>query len=263
MMTIPSFRKQRATNENFVDLRQHVADYVTRAELDNLLDATVEKVKGETRGKRASFAWSGGKDSIVLAAVCSRAGIRDGVCVLTHLEYPAYLRWLSRRTPEGVVTCNTGQNLRWLARHPHMLFPQDSATTGQWFRIVQHRGQNRFAARHRLDVLLFGRRRSDGNYVGRGGSDRYVANGVVKYSPLADWSHAHVLAYAHYYQEELPPNYSWPRGFRVGTGPWAKRQGTGSVRNGWAELWTIDPDIVREAARLIPSARAYLATVRQ
>lgn len=262
MNPLLSFRKQQSTHEDFVGLWRKIESHVSRDELDRLLDRTVETVRREIAGKRVAFAWSGGKDSIVLAEVCSRAGIHHGVCVLTHLEYPAYMRWLADHKPVGIEIVNTGQDLRWLSRNLHMLFPQSSNLTARWFQIVQHRGQNRYATRERLDVLLFGRRRAECNYVGTGGKDRYTAHGFMKYSPLADWSHAHVLAYAHYYGKSLPPNYTWPRGFRVGTGPWAKRQGTGNTQNGWAEVFAIDRTIVERACDYVQSACEFMESLR-
>lgn len=254
-----ALRKQRMTQAAWLELRASAPTLVSKAELDFLIDRTVDGVRVRCRGKRVAFAWSGGKDSIALQGLCERAGIEACVHVRTHLEYPAFITWADEHLPPGAKIVNTGQDLAWLARHPEMLFPRDSRITSRWFRIVQHAGQNRFAAERKLDMLLFGRRRADGNYVGKGGDDAYSAHGYVKYSPMADWSHAEVLAFAHYYGRSLPPNYGWPRGFRVGTGPWPKRQGTATVADAWSEVSSIDESIVREAATLIPSARDFLA----
>lgn len=43
-----------------------------------------------------------------------------------------------------------------------------------------------------------------------------------------------------------------------GTHPWAARQWTGSVENGWREVYEIDESIVREAAKVIDSAADFL-----
>lgn len=39
---------------------------------------------------------------------------------------------------------------------------------------------------------------------------------------------------------------------------WAARQWTGSIENGWKEVYEIEPDIVKEAAKKIPSAKEFL-----
>jgi hypothetical protein len=107
-------------------------------------------------------------------------------------------------------------------------------------------------------VLLLGRRHAEGNFTGSRGEVIYTtAAGLTKYSPLADWTHEEVLALVHYKHLSLPPNYGWVRGFRVGTGPWAKR-GVVSHDQGWTEIATIDRTIITAAAALIDSAREWL-----
>src|SRR5690606_21263276 len=96
-----------------------------------------------------------------------------------------------------------------------------------------------------------GRRRADGNFVGKdlGHGPEYVdRDGFVRLSPIADWSHEdllHVIAWAGL---PLPPIYDWPRGFIVGTGPWAARTGTLSIDHGWSEVMRIDRTVVETAA---------------
>ena len=139
-----------------------------------------------------------------------------------------------------------------------MLFPQDSAVAGQWFSIVQHRAQRLYCKAHNLDLLLVGRRRADGNYVGRGSNCYTDRHGVTRYSPLAEWGHEHVLAYIHYHKLPLPPIYGWKNGYLCGTHPWPARQWTGSIENGWREVYDIDPSVVTAATEKIESARAFL-----
>lgn len=250
-------RKQRATHEDFARALATVADRVSREELDTLIYQTAREVSAMCRGKRAAIAWSAGKDSLALRWVARIAGVERGVLVLCGLEFPAFERWLETHRPRVIEVERTGQNLAWLAEHPHWLFPQNAAESMRWFRAVQHRGQARYFHRERLDLLLLGRRYADGNQCGDGGiyTNR---EGVTRYSPLRSWSHDHVLAYLHYYRPELPPFYGWPRGFVVGTGPWAKRRAP-TREQAWEETWAIDPDVVREAATRLPEARDWLA----
>ena len=49
-------------------------------------------------------------------------------------------------------------------------------------------------------------------------------------------------------ERPLPPFYRWPRGYRVGTHAWAARQWCETEAQGWAEVHTIDPEIVKLAA---------------
>ena len=116
--------------------------------------------------------------------------------------------------------------------------------------------------RHELDVIILGRRRADGNYVGRNSNIYTDGKGVTRFSPLAAWKHEHILAYIHYHQLPLPPIYGWKNGYLCGTHPWPARQWTGSIENGWHEVYDIDPGIVLAAAEKIDSARAFLKGVQ-
>lgn len=257
----PIRRKQATTQAEWLRALERADELVSWQRVVQVTSAAVAEIRGAARGKRAAFAWSGGKDSLVLEKVCEQAGIHECVLVISELEYPAFLRWATENMPDGLEVVNTGQDLAWLAARPNMLFPRDGNTAAKWFKAVQHTGQRQYFRANKLDVLFLGRRRSDGNYVGRpGGPPAYRDSaGVVRYSPIADWTHEEVLAFLKYHSVGLPPNYSWPRGFRVGTGPWPARQYTKGIMHGFSEVDAIDPAIVRGAAEVLPQAREYLA----
>ena len=112
---------------------------------------------------------------------------------------------------------------------------------------------------HALNFVMYA---ALGGGVTRSLSVDMHGKGVTRFSPLAAWSHEHVLAYIHYHQLPLPPIYGWKNGYLCGTHPWPARQWTGSPENGWREVYDIDPSIVIEAAEKIGSARAFLEGVR-
>lgn len=229
------------------------------AQLDALIDATIADIRAVTRNQRAAFAWSGGKDSLALAHVCELAGLRDCVLAISALEYPEFLVWVTDHMPDGLTVVSTGQDLAWLAAHPAMLFPQ-GAYGPRWFSIVNHRGQEQYFRTNHLDVLLLGRRTVDGNYTGPAGQHIYTnARGVTRYSPLAAWPHEAVFALIEREHIALPPCYGWPRGYQVGTGSWAARQWTDSTDHGFAEVWQIDPGVIRGAAGVLPQAAEWMA----
>jgi 3'-phosphoadenosine 5'-phosphosulfate sulfotransferase (PAPS reductase)/FAD synthetase len=241
-------RKQRIKNSDWLAAMQEIERSVTKEELDGLVEKTAQEIREKTAGKKAAFSWSGGKDSLVLERICQMAGISACVLVICNLEYKAFLQWVEDHKPQE------------LAAHPQMLFPQDSSTAAKWFHIVQHRGQARYYKENGLDMILLGRRKADGNYVGKGSNIYTNSQGVTRYSPLADWSHEQILAFIHYYNVEMPPIYEWPNGYSCGTHPWAARQWTGTIENGWKEVYEIDKTIPVEAAELIQSARTFLET---
>lgn len=255
-------RKQRIKNSDWIDTFGKIEQLVSKKELDQLVEKSVKEIKGKTKGKEAAYAWSGGKDSLVLGEICRMAGISSCVLVICDLEYQAFLQWVTDNMPPELSIINTGQDLEWLSTHQQMLFPQDSKTAAQWFHMVQHRGQAKYYKENNLDVILLGRRKSDGNYVGKGDNIYTNGQGITRYSPLSDWSHEQILAFIHYYNVELPPFYEWQNGYYCGTHPWAARQWTGSIENGWKEVYQIDSSIVIEAAEHIQSAKDFLETIK-
>lgn len=251
-------RKQSISNDAWLEAVATIESAVSRSELDDLTAVTIEDIRDVVDGKRAAYAWSAGKDSIVLGHICKAAGVKDSMIGVCDLEYPAFAAWIDANKPDGCEVINTHQNLDWLSKHPEMLFPKDSAAAGRWFSIVQHRAQRIYFKAHQLDIIILGRRRADGNFVGRGTNIYTDGKGVTRFSPLAVWSHEHVLAYIHYHKLPMPPIYGWKNGYLCGTHPWPARQWTGGIENGWREVYAIDPSIVIAAAEKMESARAFL-----
>lgn len=261
-MTAPRVgRKQRTTQEDWLRALRTIGETIPRDVIEERVERTAAEVRRRVQGRRAAYGWSGGKDSEALRIVMERAGVVPCVLVISELEFPEFLQWTTDNMPPSLEVENTGQNLQWLRAHPEMLFPTEAAVAAKWFKAVQHTGQARYYARHRLDLLCLGRRKADGNHVGPAGQNIYrqAGTGVVRYSPLADWTHEEVLAAMFHLGGRLAPCYHWPNGFKQGTGPWAARQWCGSVEGGWRECWTIDPSVVRAAATVLPSAAAFVA----
>ncbi len=255
-------RKQRIKNTDWIETLDKIEQLVSEKELNQLVEKTLKEIKKKIKGKKAAYAWSGGKDSLVLGELCQRVGMMPCVLVVCNLEYKAFMEWVEVHKPPELSVINTGQDINWLVSHPNMLFPQDSKCAAHWFHIVQHRGQEKYYKEQNLDMMLLGRRRADGNYVGRGGNIYTNAQGITRYSPLSDWTHEQILAYIHYHGLELPPVYGWKNGYLCGTHPWAARQWTGGVENAWAEIHVIDADIVIDAATYFQSAKEFLDMVQ-
>lgn len=251
-------RKQSIKNNDWLEAMQHIEQTVSREEIDRLSEKTISDIKTFSDGKRVAYAWSAGKDSIVLGELCESAGIKDCLIGVCNLEYPAFMAWIEAHKPEKCEIINTGIGIDWLVKHPDMLFPQNSAKAARWFSIVQHAAQRSYFKTHNLDALILGRRKADGNFVGRGTNSYTDGHGVTRYSPLADWRHEDILAYIHYHNLPVPPIYGWKNGYLCGTHPWPARQYTGSVENGWKEIYDIDPSIVESASEKIESARHFL-----
>lgn len=251
-------RKQAMNNDSWLEAVKNIEKTVSKSEIDTLTESTINSIKEITVNKNSAYAWSGGKDSIVLGDICERANISKSMIGICDLEYPAFKSWIEENKPEGCEIVNTGLGLEWLAKHPEMLFPNDCTKAGRWFSIVQHKAQRIYFKNQNLDILLLGRRHADGNYTGRGTNIYTDGKGVTRYSPLAEWKHEHILAYIHYHELSLPPIYRWKNGYICGTHPWPARQYTESIENGWSEIYNIDPTIVEGAAEVIESAKHFL-----
>jgi len=255
----PLGKKQTENNDYWREVWLHIAEIVPRAHLDALVTRTLADILQVTRGKRVAFGWSGGKDSQVLRALLEMVGVTRCVMGLSNLEFPAFLQWVTDHMPPDLeIVSNAALDLPWLAQHPEMLFPQISRPAALWFRLIQHTAQETYYAKHALDLIILGRRRADGNYMGAAGQNLYTSQGVTRYSPLKDWRHEDVLAFCHYYAVPLAPIYTWPNGFVIGTGAWPARQYTLAPEQGWYETWLIDPHVVRAAAEYIPAARQFI-----
>lgn len=251
-------RKQKISNDAWLSAIANIEEKVSSQEIQEISEMAIHSIHEATAGKKAAYAWSAGKDSIVLGSLCEQAGVHDSMIGVCNLEYPAFMQWVEENKPAGCEVINTEQDISWLAKHPEMLFPNDSTTAARWFQIVQHRAQRMYFKGHSLDILILGRRRADGNYVGRNSNSYTDRTGVTRFSPLADWKHEHILAYIHYNNLPLPPIYSWKNGYLCGTHPWPARQWTGSKENGWKEVFEIDRSIVEAAAGVIPGADEFL-----
>lgn len=115
-------RKQKISNDAWLNVMKHIEELVPKSELDEKVGQTVKAIMDTARGKKAAVAWSGGKDSLVLADVCRQAGIEDSVLVVSNLEYSAFTEWVDRNKPPKLEIINTGQDIEWLVKHPQMLF---------------------------------------------------------------------------------------------------------------------------------------------
>lgn len=251
-------KKQSISNDDWINAMANIEKLVSKEELELLVSITVNEIKKTVNDKKVAYAWSAGKDSIVLGHICEQAGIKDCMIGICNLEYPAFLNWIKSNKPANLEIINTGQDIDWLSKHQDMLFPQDSAKAARWFSIVQHNAQRQYYKKYELEMLILGRRKADGNYVGRGTNIYTDGKGITRYSPLSDWKHEYILAYIHYYKLSVPPIYDWQNGYKCGTHPWPARQWTGSINNGWEEIYTIDKEIVDKAADKIESAKKFV-----
>lgn len=245
-------RKQSSKNADWLEVYRNIERYVSLEEVLEAEERTLAEMTRILSGyKRPIYAYSAGKDSIVLAELCRKAGVDVGVMSITSLEYPEYQKWIDEHAPKGVEMVNTGQDLEWLSRNLHWFLPLKDDPDRQ--SPVNIRIQHNFYDSHGADIILLGRRKADGNYVGRNGSNIYTdGSGRTKYNPIADWEHELLLGYIHYKKLPLPPIYDWADGFVQGTHPWFYREVHTDRRTVLQEINEIDSTLLAEAVKVVP-----------
>ena len=67
-------RKQSMDNARWLEAMANIEELVTLDELNEAVATAVEEIKGCAEGKRTAYAWSGGKDSLVIEDICRKSG---------------------------------------------------------------------------------------------------------------------------------------------------------------------------------------------
>lgn len=147
-------RKQVSRNADWLEAMQRIEDLISLDEVKAYEAAAVERIAKATDGKRVAYAWSAGKDSIVLGKLCEKAGVTDSFFAHCDLEFPEYLSWALENAPAGCEVINTGLDLKWLGKHPELLFVNDAKHLNIWYGLVQRRAFSKYFEEHGLDVLL-------------------------------------------------------------------------------------------------------------
>lgn len=251
-------RKQSSRNADWQYAFDHIEELISRDEVERYSTEAISEIKTATAGKHAAYAWSGGKDSIVLAKLCEQAGVHAGFFAYCDLDYPAFIAWVNEHKPAGVRMMHTGYNLDWLVKHQDLIFAE--GIRGQRWHLISQRGPfTRMFFENDLDLLIVGHRVIDGNVCGKDGYIR-KKSGEVRYSPIRHWPHEALLGFIHYHGLELPPFYRWKDGFIQGTHAWPEREFCSTIEQGYREIYDIDPNIIIKAAEKLPSARRFLET---
>lgn len=250
-------KKQRTSDSDWIVAWEHIQANPDRERAEALVGESAEALRRFiTAGgySKVAYGWSGGKDSLALELVVREAGVNLSVMGVSGLEYPEMDRWTAEHLPEGCTSVRRiNLNMAWLLQNPSMLFPKTSALASKWYAMNHQRSQREYARDNGIDLLVLGRRRADGNNVGSPEASGLCVSRPQgqppRVLPISEWSHEDVLNAMVVYGSPIPPYFSWPRGFRVGTGPWAERR-VDSNAQGWAELAQIDMSILEQASTM-------------
>lgn len=248
--------KKHVKEQEWLEVYKNIENYISKEHVDKLTDKTKKAIKERIKGKKTAVSWSGGKDSIILEGLCSNIGIKNWFIALTKLEYPDFLDYLKENSPPGLDKVVVDLDLEWLSKNKEMLFPDNAKVLGKWYRIVQHKVQRQYCQENDIDILILGRRKKDGNFIGK--NNEYIKNGTVYYTPVADWTHEEVFGFLHYNGYKLPKIYEYRDGFRNGTHVWPSRERKVSILDTWREIFEIDQSIVKEASKYFEEAKEVI-----
>lgn len=253
-------RKQTSKNADWLYAMDHIEELISRDEVERFAVDALSEIRTATAGKKAAYAYSGGKDSIVLADLCEKVGITTGFFAFCDLDYPMFIAWVRENKPAGVQMMHTGYDIDWLYHHQNLIFAE--GLVGQrWHQISQRGPFTKMFFENNLDLLLVGHRTIDGNFCGPDGYIR-KKTGELRFSPLRAWPHEAVLGYIHYNALPMPPIYGWKDGYVQGTHAWPEREFCSEdIMKGFREIYEIDPTIIVKAAEKLPSARRFLEGV--
>jgi hypothetical protein len=218
--------------------------------------------------QRATYCWSGGKDSLALQVVMDEAQVQRSLLVHHgELEFPAMLRWFDDHVPnEATILIRDDRDLAWLAAtgYQHM-FPKGGQDGYYWTTLGTRWGQKRYWDIYHPSVLIMGRRTLDGNPCGDANGIQRSASMTV-YNPIRHWSHEMTLAVVRYFwlvpnaARTLPPCYQG-EGWKHGTGSWPGRHYP-DHETGWAETYRVDPEVVVHASLFgVPGAQRALESL--
>ena len=115
-------RKHSTSNADWLNAVDQIEDLISFDEVEAYTETAIDRIRMATNGKHAAYAWSGGKDSIVLGDILARAGITEGFFAYCDLDYPAFIRWVKENKPSGVMMMHTGYDLPWLAKNQELIF---------------------------------------------------------------------------------------------------------------------------------------------
>ncbi|MXM67046.1 hypothetical protein GR925_27355 [Streptomyces sp. HUCO-GS316] len=255
--------KSAYSNDDVQRVYDSIGDYVTEEEADAAVTAAAAETLTvlNNRPDDAVYGWSGGKDSIALQVVMERAGVRRALLgTIPHVEFRAYLDWCDAHQPDGLTVIeNRTVTPAWLAlpQNDRYLFPTNSTDGYRWTMLGTRRAQHLYQEEHGPRLQIYGRRTADGNSIPPTDHGIHRTRRLTSYCPMRTWSHELVLAVIHYNRRCLPPVYSWPNGWRTGTGSWPGRR-VGTRDASFAETYSIEPDRLHEAAPDLPAAADWL-----
>lgn len=194
-----------------------------------------------------AIAFSGGKDSIVVAHILKQYGVKAAILDLSFY-FPKQKVDAAQYADELGLEWIEVETITWdyLRKHPEAYFPQD-LKKNKYKGIAQRQWKSipKGAKQLGSDIVVFGRRLAENHtpdYVVSSKNRDYCS-----FYPIRDWSTLEVWEYMRDHGLRIPWIYGTPFGRWLNNAPWITL--IGSRYWCWQNVYDTDPETVYEAAR--------------
>lgn len=205
--------------------------------------------------QRPLLAFSGGKDSLVIAHLLAQYGPQPAIAEVSFL-FPFLVSSLieAGQSLQLQLTCKDSLDLAWLSERPRFLFPRTSKDAATFYQARQQKTVTRHSERNNYDVVFFGRRLEENSVKAM----VYDKSGVTQCHPLRHWTHDDIWLYLAIHHLPVPDIYQSAFGRNAGNGPWNIFMGSTDVQECWSVIHQTHPPTVAQAASYFHSARQFL-----
>lgn len=239
---------------------------VSLSRINELEFMATRRIKGAlSRHAKPCLGYSMGKDSIVVQNIMRKHGllVDEIIWATTHVQYMANVDWYKRQDIDSSRWVDIPRPSFEDLNNTELLFPATKKLETQWM-SYKWKEQQRILEGEGYDLFITGRRTREHNKCGSRESGYLVAGKHYDtLSPIAEWTFDDIISYILYNNIELPPSYFYPYGLSHGSGAWAERVRHSdfseySINDCFDEVFSVEPDTIREAAEHLTAAKKYL-----
>lgn len=197
-----------------------------------------------TKHDRPLVALSGGKDSLVVAHMAHKLGVRDFICETSFYFEPALSNIKNIVSNMGISPVyRSSLNVEWLKKNSKVIFASDTKIRAWGFAVRQQATVKRYAKDIGSDLQVFGRRTQENSVK----SSIYQTKAGTQCHPIRDWRHEDVWQYLSENAIPKPMIYDTRFGEIEGNGPFyiLNEASCGGYDKAWEIVSGIDPQYHR------------------